>query len=755
MFTQCPKCEAAFRITAELLQQADGQVRCGNCERAFNALDHLYEEPPGAAPTSADSVDGSGEDKDERSKALLETLDRLAGPDDVHIEDTGVEWLVHDEQEESAADEDARDSDKTASMRWVLEDLQDDAAAGVPEVSDEAPVDASVEVDLDNVETAEQLIVDEKTALEFDPDSLEPRYDDNTPLPDDFEEQHDFVPAPNHPQRRSTDQAVIDFVGHDETQTELELSEPGDWTDLLDEVGSERANDGATASQTPTEAAAVADPKELPLEVEEELAAIHDELAVLPEASDGESADVALEIEDDDLAITLDTNPDPDAEPKSEIAVVASQLDDLLEAMGTDRFKAAGHDVAADAVGDERAQSDKALSLDEDAVDEAADDLADEAQNVEAENGPAESAGQDTEEIVLDDSAAAEVDDGASAARPEVELDGQAIDYEEPTGEFERAIADAEGSILAERAETESEPESTDAAQISSEHDPYSAIGSAVDADTDAAAGVDDLEDDFAAMTGNMKIDADLLRAMKDGDLAASMTNEDGSPIVESIVMEGDFVGGTLDDTFGTGEIEVPAEEEDPGSLVDTYMMNRLGRDGSGIFSGKRAIAGIIVLVLLLIGQFIHTSRQSLATFGAFNQTIGPLYRMFGSPVTPTWDIKGWQFEATNGSTGEDNDLLTIYSRISNRARQPLPYPLVHVSLTDRYEEIIGSRVLEPNEYLAGNADPRRPVAAGDRFTAVITIASPSPEATGFKLNVCYRVALGRVRCAIEDFKAP
>ena len=264
-------------------------------------------------------------------------------------------------------------------------------------------------------------------------------------------------------------------------------------------------------------------------------------------------------------------------------------------------------------------------------------------------------------------------------------------------------------------------------------------------------------------MTGNMKIDADLLRAMKDQDLAAAMMNEDGSPLVETIVMEGDVVSGAIDSAveldaekrLSAEESAAPTELRDPGSLVDTYMFNRDDKSRSGPFSGKRAIAAIIVLILLLVGQFVHNSRESLATSAAFNQTLAPLYRMFGSPVTPTWDIKGWQFEATNGSTSEDNSLLTIYSRISNRAQQQLPYPLVHVSLTDRYEEIIGSRVLEPGEYLAGDADPSRPVAAGDNFTAVITIASPSPEATGFKLNVCYRVTPGRVRCAIEDFKAP
>ncbi len=101
----------------------------------------------------------------------------------------------------------------------------------------------------------------------------------------------------------------------------------------------------------------------------------------------------------------------------------------------------------------------------------------------------------------------------------------------------------------------------------------------------------------------------------------------------------------------------------------------------------------------------------------------------------------------------EDEDVLTTFSRIGNNSLLPLPYPLVHVSLTDRWEEIIGSRVLMPNEYLAGDLDPSRPVIPGENFTAVITIDEPSDDATGFKLNVCYRVSPGRVRCATEDFK--
>ena len=43
MFTQCPKCKSIFRVYAEQLAQAHGQVRCGICDHGFNALDSLTE----------------------------------------------------------------------------------------------------------------------------------------------------------------------------------------------------------------------------------------------------------------------------------------------------------------------------------------------------------------------------------------------------------------------------------------------------------------------------------------------------------------------------------------------------------------------------------------------------------------------------------------------------------------------------------------------------------------------------------------
>jgi len=43
VYTQCPDCATVFRITAEALRAAQGDVRCGVCSTSFNALENLSE----------------------------------------------------------------------------------------------------------------------------------------------------------------------------------------------------------------------------------------------------------------------------------------------------------------------------------------------------------------------------------------------------------------------------------------------------------------------------------------------------------------------------------------------------------------------------------------------------------------------------------------------------------------------------------------------------------------------------------------
>ncbi|MGH8221766.1 MAG: DUF3426 domain-containing protein, partial [Woeseiaceae bacterium] len=291
--------------------------------------------------------------------------------------------------------------------------------------------------------------------------------------------------------------------------------------------------------------------------------------------------------------------------------------------------------------------------------------------------------------------------------------------------------------------------------------EPAAAPGDGMPA-ADVAAGDEPGPERSGEASAAAHIDEDARKAAADEDVSAAIARHFGfafdasSDSVETIIMEGEFVRGALEEeALRSAAPQAPVTIEEVPTLVDTYAMRR-GRKRRRRWSDRPrpgTIAAAAALFLVLLGQLMHASRQTLSTYGAFNQTIGPVYRLLGKPVTPDWDIRGWQFQATRGATDENEERLTIVSTIANRSARALPYPLVHVSLTDRWEEIIGSRILEPNEYLAGDLDPSRPVAPGEDFRAVIAIDAPAENATGFKLNVCYRVGPERVRCATEDFR--
>ena len=654
MFTQCPECQIAFRVTAKVLQQASGNVRCGSCGHAFNALQFLSEEMPDAAvPDTGDKTDEPVDELAETSRRLLETLDELAGPDDVRIEDTGVEWRV-----------------------------LDDAAA------------ADVSLSPDELEPADER-----------------RYDDNTPLPDEFDDEEDYSP-PETPMRREEDQQAKSDQ-FEERQGDLALSEPEDWADILMEVR---------------------DPNAESLEVEEELAAIHNELSAIDEAltdevpqlDEGELATDQGDLADD---IEADLIEQIEAGALAELSALDAEDESDSEDIGDDEDTGVFESVLED------------------------DELADESQegSAPADDEPVEGEeGADaTDEPGFDRESTGEFDAQIDEAARALDDDDIADEYDDVHDDDVDDSPHDDDEAWRDEIDEDEPADGEDEAGIDAILDDDEFDDEEFDDEVDDVE--DDEEEEQAAVGENIDFAATLVGVENPEDLFDESSGE-----VETIIMEGDFIRSEVEKERNAAEHSARSQLDDPAKLLDTYALNR-----GKLRGGRRSydppsvviIGAIVGLSLILVGQFIHSSRQSLATYGFFNATIAPVYRMLGSPITPDWDIRGWQFEATNGSVDDLDTTLTIVSRIANRSDQLLPYPLVHVSLTNRFEDIMGSRILEPGEYLAGAGDPSQPVEPGEDFTAVITVDDPSVDATGFKLNVCYRVQVGTVRCAIEDFK--
>ncbi|HSN52053.1 MAG TPA: DUF3426 domain-containing protein [Woeseiaceae bacterium] len=673
MYTQCPECGTAFRVTAEVLKRAAGKVRCGGCGSAFNALDFLSEHKPVAPvpPVPADEQAAPAPEPPrleadepplsisaERSAALLKTLDELAGSD-IRIEDTGVEWRLLGADE----DEDSEDMDDTGSMRWFIDESP-------------TPVDEQLSAEPGEIDAPE--IFEPGTAPGR---TAEMRFDDDTPLPEDFD--FDSEPAESGPG------AEIEIreepVELDTAQADLELGELEDWEDLLGEV--------AAADQ--------------PREVEAPAAADEDqEHEPLPDV------DTQFATQAEAMGIDL-SGIRAQAAQSEDDADDESTIDDELLAAAFEG-EAAAREGAGDR--DEIDAADDYADFDELELDmEEPDDLLEP---------------RDRELVVRSDAdatLAAELglgdDDGEIEAWSEVQEDDKPEHVIPPLTEEEQTINRLiDQDLLAIAVEDEDGFTST-----------------IIQKQRQAAVEPPGARDD-----GEADVDAE----------AAAEDFEQDNRLVETIIMEGEFVR----DAFEEERLEAERRKAADAQAVVEDSKDAAGSDRERKPAAKvplnyRMAAGIAALALLLGAQYLHQSRESLAVYPAFSASVGSLYRMIGKPVTPAWDITGWRFEATKGSTDDNDAVLTIYSRIGNNSGEALPYPLINVSLTDRFEDIIGSKVLEPGEYLAASLDTRKPVPPGETFSALISIDAPDAGATGFKLNVCYRQPGGRLRCAIDDFR--
>ena len=630
MYTQCPDCEIAFKVTAEVLKQAAGKVRCGGCGNAFNALSYLSEQMPkqpvAAVANSAlpeltpeiiDTDSGLPQSiSAEQSAALLKTLDELAGSD-IRIEDTGVEWRVLDELEaaEPAADDDDADMDADANA-----------------------------VDADEL-----------------------RFDDNTPLPDDFELAGESSYGPE-PAPEVEDEVVDDEV--EEPKPEIALSEPGEWADILGEF-----------QELAQEVAA-------PLDIESD------------------------PIEDDDVddkpVTELDDNPADELSSADQPLDMDTQFALQAEAMGID------------------------ISGIHELEDEEFDDEV------------------EFEDELIEDEVELEVDE-----EPKQEDKIEQLDLIDDQDEQQELIEEPviENHTIEDELESGggSEPEEIDSGEhyvppmTEEEH----TVNMQIDQDLMALAIED--EDGFASTIvipgkGTEK-KAREEKSVISGDDSENKTEPAGDQAgFETIIMEGESILSALDNGKFAVDAAAAAKLAEQADAKEAEQIRRSGGRRYGV------IAGIGALVLLLAVQLIHQSRETLATIPAFNSTISTIYRAIGQPVQPAWDITGWRFEVTTSSTDGTSDELTVYSRLGNSSDGPLPYPLISIALADRFEETLGSRVLDPGDYLPTDLDPRKLLKPGSSFNAVITIKSASEEATSFNLKVCYRMTNGQLRCKDDSF---
>jgi predicted Zn finger-like uncharacterized protein len=160
-------------------------------------------------------------------------------------------------------------------------------------------------------------------------------------------------------------------------------------------------------------------------------------------------------------------------------------------------------------------------------------------------------------------------------------------------------------------------------------------------------------------------------------------------------------------------------------------------------------LGAAIVLALLLAAQIVHQNREWFAAHahGPVGAVVRALYGVLGAPLPAPANLAAYELRQW-GVTGEPdaNGALRVRASILNTAAQLQPYPLLRVTLADRFGKNIGTRDFEPAEYLG--RPTAKLLAPGERVDATVAILDPGKNAEGFEIDVCLRGVDRRVACA-------
>ncbi len=176
-------------------------------------------------------------------------------------------------------------------------------------------------------------------------------------------------------------------------------------------------------------------------------------------------------------------------------------------------------------------------------------------------------------------------------------------------------------------------------------------------------------------------------------------------------------------------------------------------------------ISGIAALGVVLGAQAIHHNRNDLATNPRFNRPLTRFYAAIGAPLMPNWNLASYDVRQLGASTaqgdskgqGDSNGSgnLTVRASLKNSADQPLPLPLLRITVQDRYGNRIATRDVPPTGYMPGAVPEGAHLGVGQRVDAEMTFKDPGRDAVGFEIDACLPKATGGIACANDSAAAP
>jgi len=802
MFTQCPKCDTAFRLTAAQLEQAGGNVRCGSCSHIFNALEVIEEQQ----------------------------AEQQAQPDNAQA----PEWLAG-KAEESAPQEDlARDDDGFTETTTAFSDDVFGENAGdetsEPEETDTDP-GTDAETNLEN-ELEDEIAEAIESAPDFPPARFTPANDEQAEpeadadddfednLDDDLDEDDDepvFAIEQDAEPETPNDGTEADEATASEDNTEEVIEEErfGDtlvYDDSDDAAGDEADTDSEeTGSDDEPEDADQSAADDEPAETENDSEPADkspaDDYAGEDQTDDdtqddlGDLEDLIEEESEDSPQPAVSTQPElPDPNDNLEFNVPKQKWGSffsggydgpVIEPVGPlhEHEEASGEDAPeTDESADQ--QGHETTVVNPDVEDDSSDDeTAEEDQTPEDSD---ETDGEPSTDEPADLSSVNDDDPGDLEGLLEEEsealqtysdlnekLDEDDSEDDEPEEEYEGADDEDHESDEPDEDEADQDdtaPEESDEAQETDSNELRNAIDTltmhqaewkrlldAADDDGPAFVVADDESDtpDAADSADDEATDAttdDLADT-----IAADDDSEDDSDDDSGDDSEDDSTDESSEDEAEHDEqdsddesaepVEEPEEREHRITEADLgekplWMNDDAPQEDKPKSRFWMIAAGLLLLATGLTTQLIHHNRETLAVSPQYGEQIRKVYALIDQPLYPAWSLSAYEvrgYEAVYGENGTSS--LNIRAQVAITGDQPVGEPMVRVQLNDRWGNSVGKWLFSPDQYTEGMRPPSGLIQPGTLINMNLVIANPGQEAQGSQIEICLRREGGVLQC--------
>lgn len=162
-------------------------------------------------------------------------------------------------------------------------------------------------------------------------------------------------------------------------------------------------------------------------------------------------------------------------------------------------------------------------------------------------------------------------------------------------------------------------------------------------------------------------------------------------------------------------------------------------------------VAASALLALILTVQIVHHYRNDLAARPSWYNGLSRTYGFLGLPLTPNWDLRGYDVRQLGAATNGSNDnAIRVRISLANRTSNEQPYPILRLSLFDRFGKRVAARDLQPADYLHAVPEAGKLMSGGQRVDTEVAVLDPGPDASSFELDVCLAGARG-LRCANDE----